>query len=425
MDPDFWWQLWAGEQMHAGQFPYRNALSWTAPTERWVSHEPLVAYVYAQAGLDWLWLVRGLLVSATGITLLHLGWRKDHVLASCVAIVWALFLYKYGISLRALTWGNLLLGICVILLFRSRAAWRLPITVLLIWVWAQVHGSFVLGVFLLLLVDWRWSVLAFMLTAINPNGFELWALIFGYGAGTGSEALVHEFIREWLPLWSAGRSGLIPATALVFAGGLILTGKSHRPKIIFLALAVLAIRHQRYCDVVVMGCLPFVADRLSELLPPRSGASATPYAIGLFTLLAILQSRATPFTPWYPPDLPAMIPAGARLFNDFRLGGFLGWHGVKVFYDSRNDCYPPEVLREGFAIERQEAGWETILSRWSIDHVVTANAALVTALKEQNWEQVAMFNSEDSDFSVITLLRFPSPDNQSTGILDHSSLRSN
>ncbi|TNE88098.1 MAG: hypothetical protein EP330_15690 [Deltaproteobacteria bacterium] len=405
LDPDLWWQLWAGEQMLDGQFPRENGLAWTAPHTPWVSHEPLVALVYGLVGLEGLWLVKGLLVSGVGLLLVALGWREESVWASVLAVLWALLLYRFGFSLRALTWGNFMLGACVAVLFRTEAPGRLPAATALVWLWAQIHGSFVLGVFMLLLVSWRWGLAALALTLLNPNGVGLWALVVGYGVGGGSEALVHAFVQEWHPLYAGGSQALFMAVAIAAAGVLLFTGEDHRPKLIWLVATLLAVKHQRYVDIVAVACLPFVADRLAELFPARRGASALPMAAVGFLAVWLFSPRAAPYAGWYPPELPEAVPAGARLYNDFRLGGYLGREGVAVFMDSRNDCYPPEVLSDGFAVERRVDGWRDILAKWAVDHVATAHPELQEGLAAEGWTVLGRWEADGE--APIELLAAP------------------
>jgi hypothetical protein len=51
--------------------------------------------------------------------------------------------------------------------------------------------------------------------------------------------------------------------------------------------------------------------------------------------------------------------------------------GVRVLYDFRNDCYPPEVARAQLALESGRAGVEALneqLDRLDVDHVLSLEA---------------------------------------------------
>jgi hypothetical protein len=393
LDPDLWWQLWAGEEMLAGRFPRTNTLSWTAADTPWVTHEPLVALTYAWAGLGRIGWIRGIVVTAAFATILHLATRRASGWATTFSIVWAIPLIVFGTTERALTWGNLLLAATQVLVLRgSRRA--LIAAAILVGLWANVHGSFVIGVLWLLLTDWRIGLLACGLTLLNPNGWRIWELLSGYGIGSGTQGAVHELVREWRPLDVMRPDGIVKLACLVVAGALVFwprpSGRSAmeewRPRILWLVTTALGIWHVRYCDIAAITLLPFVARELEARLPRTPVISpVAPYVL-LMAATAITAPRATVDEARYPRAIVPEIPAGTRVWNDFHLGGFLGYHGQQVFWDSRNDCYPEDVFRDGLTLTRMTPGWREVLDRRQIATVVTAQPQLRTALERDGFE---------------------------------------
>lgn len=408
-DPDLWWQVWAGEHALTTGFPHSNLLSWTAPDYPWISHEPLVALLYGWLGVGNLGMLKGVLVSACGLVLLALGWRSDHAWASVLAVLWALAAYRYGVTLRALTWASLCIGVFLLVLFRWDSPRRLPVAALLVWLWAWVHGSFVLGVAMLALVSPAWAAGAALLTLLNPNGLALWGLVAGYGVGTGSQALVHAYVAEWAPLWRGGWEGAVTALCLVIAGALLLSGRDWRAKVLFLGAAALAISHQRYSDVLALLCLPFLADRLAELLPRHPARNPVPFAAAGFLLMGLVLPTPTLDRARYPEGIAEEIPTDARLWNAFTLGGYLGQQGVRVFFDPRNDCYPPDVLADGFAVEAVEDGWQAVLDRRGIDHVLTADLRLQTPLIATGWRVKRSWPAGEGTLSLLVAPGYSTP----------------
>jgi hypothetical protein len=419
IDVDLWWQMWAGRRMLDGHFPSQNGLAWTAPEHPWVSHEPLVALLYGQVGLAGMGAVRAVVVSAFALVLGWLAWRPRAGWASLLALFWALQLCTFGVTERALTFGNLMLAVLMGLLFGGgslppvledtgrRRQVRLLVAAVWTGLWASVHGSFVIGVLAVGLVSWRHGLLAAGLTLCNPSGPALWTLVIGYGTGREAQGVVHRMVVEWQPLWPTSLDAAWRLVCLLGGAAVVMSGKGWRGRVLALFTTLLCLRHQRYGDVAALACLPFVVTRLAGWLPGRQMLAP---ALLLAPILVVTYAVSPPIRVHpasFPPGLPAAIPAGARLFNSFELGGYLGEQGVKVFFDPRNDCYPASVLEDGFRVQRFRPGWEETLHRWQVDTVATRDPRLIKALGERGWPDRATFPGDQHRAGVHVLVRPP------------------
>ncbi len=390
-DPDLFWQLWAGQRLLNGQVPRTNGFSWTSPHTPWVHHEPLVGLAYAAAGLEWAGLLRGGVVSATALLLVTLAYRRDHAWATLFALSWTVVLVIYGRSERALSWGNLVLAALAFVLYRTdpRRWWRLPVAALLVGLWANVHGSFIIGILMIGLTRWYWAPIAAGLCLCNPQGAELYALLVGYGVGSGAKAFVHAQIAEWYPVDLGSGLGWLRIACLLTAGALLIRDRRWREVALWACVGALAVRHQRFFDVLGIALLPATTDALARRLPPRLLAHPAPWLAAGLGVVAVLSPRPRVDAATYPGSLLAHIPVGARLWNDFHLGGWLGYHGRPCFWDSRNDCYPTAVLEDGLAIARHHPERFAVLERWRIDSVLTSGAPLSEELEGAGWRCVA------------------------------------
>jgi hypothetical protein len=67
------------------------------------------------------------------------------------------------------------------------------------------------------------------------------------------------------------------------------------------------------------------------------------------------------------------LPRASKVYAPFEFSGLAIWlgapRGVRVFYDPRNDCYPPEVAEAAFLLESPEARRSApeILDRWGTE----------------------------------------------------------
>jgi hypothetical protein len=385
-DPDLWWLLGAGTALLRGQLPATNAVSFTAPDTPWVLHEPAVAMAYAAVGLAGIPLLRGLVLSVTGLLLVHVAARPRHGWATVLGVAWALPLLAGAVSERALAWGDLFLAATVALL-RSKRRWAPAVAALVVGACAEVHGSFVLGVGLLALEAPAWAVVAAALSLLNPNGFQLWALIAGYASGTGAPGFATRLVAEWDWLAPTSPAAILALGAVASGGVLALAGEGRRrDKVLYVVLAAGALRHARGCAPLAIVLLPAVVDRLVALTPSdRPLGRPLPLLAGALLLTALVVPTPRLDGGRYPEAVRAAIPAGARTWSDLPLGAWLAAGGVPVFWDARNDCYPEAVLADGATIQWQLDGWEEVLGAWRVEAVVTTRASLADDLERAGW----------------------------------------
>ncbi len=386
IDPDLWWLLWAGETaLESGAFPTRNVLSYTAPDHPWITHEWGVALLYGGIGVDRVPWARIVCHGATLAGLAALVHRCRSGWAAVVAVLWLSPMLAHAFTERALAWGNLcLVGFMLVLPQEGRRSMVLRWSLLALW--ANLHGSFVLGLGLLALHRPREILPGALVTLLNPHGIGLWQLVLGYGTGQGAQGLVHAYVEEWQPMWPDSLLQVVRLGCLGFAGWASLRFGGHRDRLLWLAVTVLAVRHWRYCAPAALLLLPLVCTALSQRLPPRPPGQPLWVLLPVLCVAALFSPRQGPDPDRYPSALLEELPAGARVWSDFTLGAWLSRGGHPAFWDSRNDCYPPAILEDGMRVAWQLQGWKGVLQAWEIDVVVTAQEALQASLLGAGWE---------------------------------------
>jgi len=403
-DPDLWWLLWAGEEMMAGRWPDRNGLSWTAPAQPWITHEPLVAWIYAAAGVERVAWVRGAVCSLTGLLLVALARRPASAWATVLALLWVGPLVSVGVSERALAWGDLALAATSLALLAGRGPtpprWAHPLAAALVALWSLLHGSFVLGLGLLALQSPGWAAAPAAATLLHPAGPALWGLIAGYGTGSGAQGLVHTFVAEWGWLTPSDLPQTIRLICLLSGLALTASTPGWRPKLVALAVGALAIRHARYVDPAGIATLPYVARRLEGWLPGRALGRPLPLLAAALAVCALAAPRAGPDPALWPEELLERLPRGPGTWSDFTLGAWHARAGVPAFWDSRNDCYPVEVVADGIRVAYRQAGWLDALGSWGVERVLTRDPALVDALRAEGWRPL-------DEAAGLTLLGLP------------------
>ena len=153
LDPDLWWHLANGRLMLVTRsIPHVDVYSFSAAGNPWVMHEwlaDLAMYLlYLAGGLPWLVAVFAGIVTAAAVCLYLLLRRSG--LAPSAAVVLTLV----GALAGSTAWGArpqllnvLFCGLLLLGLIEYRAgrlhAWMLPP---FIWLWANLHSAFVVGV---------------------------------------------------------------------------------------------------------------------------------------------------------------------------------------------------------------------------------------------------------------------------------------
>jgi hypothetical protein len=387
-DPDMWWLMWAGERIVSGEFPYTNLASYTEPGTRWVLHEPLVAVVYALAGVPAIPWIRSILLLGTGLLVLTLA-RSTNGWATVMALAPMPLLLYFGLSERAVAWGTVLLLLLVYLLERREETWRLPVAAVLIVLWANTHGSFVLGLFLLVSASWRWGAAAAVGALLNPNGLALYGLLGQYGVDEGVMGNMGAYIEEWAPLDPTNLGQGIGLLWLLGTGLLILRRSCWRRRLVWVCCALLMVRAWRFAPMTAIVLLPWIVEELERLLPPRPLGKPLPILTILLVGNLLLSGGIGMKEGAFPQRLKESISVEKRIWNDHLYGGWLVYHGVPVFWDGRNDCYSAKVFDEGVRVAFLKPGWMAILDSWSVKAVLTRREPLVSALKKSGWRETA------------------------------------
>ena len=388
MDPDAYWVAAAGRWMAAhGRVPTQNLFSFTDPGHAWTMHEWLFGPLYA-LGLSHLgprffsyFVLLSAALTAAVLIACCIGRTRDWRVGAALA---ALALVAFGPRLASPRPPGVALFFPVAmaaLAFGERFAPPEAIAaVVLELVWTNAHGSFPLGVALLAAgaIARRTgrptrvvaAIAAALATLLNPYGTRLHALVFGYAVGSDPTlAAIRTHVLEFGPIWRAwdrvGVLAWVGALVLIALAAWALRTKERRVEavvaLLLFAYAALGVRHVELAGLVSVVLLAPALDGLTAqvrapLSPARLAALAVFPALALY-LPWVASGRAKDAGRLSPtlggPPLIALagkLPEGARVFTPFRAAGPLLWYradpSVRVFYDSRNDCYSPQTMQD-------------------------------------------------------------------------------
>lgn len=243
-DPDFGWHLRLGEEIvKTGMVPTVNYSNYTLYGASFVDHEWLfnltVYYIYNNFG----YIVLSLLFCLLPLfALLILNYFLDNYFnISIKKYLWPLILFEslsliamaphLGVRMQELTLLFFVFLLAIILHYiRNRKYFILWWLVPLFYLWANLHGGFLLGLGVLLVFigvkiferlfiskkvlsfldsgsvfSWPeillvmvFALLALVSTALTPYGLKLYSFLSSYG-----NVFYMNYISEWLPQWTA------------------------------------------------------------------------------------------------------------------------------------------------------------------------------------------------------------------------------
>jgi len=399
-EPDFGWHLRTGlDLLDTGGLPSLDPYSHTMPDWPWVEHawlaDGIVGVLYRHTGGLPVIFFFGAVTACAWLLAANLAdctWHS-RLLACCLSL-WVALPY-----LGARTQLLSLLGLSCLLTF----LWRTSISVQMIGIpllflgWANLHGGFTAGLFLLglfipaaAIVKWLVArgileeasfrpdpslrlplaplalaaVAGLGLTFLNPYGWRLYAEIIE----SLSDRFMLDRVQEWQPPsleTLAGRNYLLYLSGLAAAAVLWYRRIEPVRWAVWTAFLLLSLRHMRNIPLFLIVSVPLCAELLAaagERLRAWVGwggagvvrsRQAMTLAVGLLVLwlgpehlVHVLMSGREPARYFqqtsYPIEAIQWIGAhrerlGKRMFNEYGHGGFILWWlpGEKIFIDGR------------------------------------------------------------------------------------------
>ena len=409
-DNSFFWHLRTGQLILDSGFPHGDPFSFSAPGTHWVVQSWLAEVAYAV--IDRVTGPFGIrvLVGVTGVAIAVLAFRLalrltgNRVRAALLTAA-ALAGLDTLWSERPLVFGVLALVVLLwVVEVPDSFVGRRPVIVVpvLLWCWANVHGTFALGfAYLGLHLVGRWldghppwaarerrlllaSTVAFAAIFVNPYGVGL--VTFPIALLGRSDILRH--VVEWgSPDFHSLRGEVFALWILVFVVVLVRApGRvSRRDLLVSLPFLVLALWALRNIALAPLVGLPIAARAVARPRPARPADRAGGVGWVLAAVLALVVVVFTVRAAGQPDFDFAGYPVGAmqavardgllgrRLLTTDADAGYVilqDWPRQQVFIDDRYDMYPRPIISDYFTLAEARPGWDTVLRRENIQVIV-------------------------------------------------------
>ena len=289
-DPDLWGHIKFGKDLWtAGKLVRFDPYSFTAYNHPWINHEWLSELIFyftylwqGDAGLLFGKLLVGLCVAICLSKICCM--RQCHLFIYAVGMMLAIFVISPGFMIRPQIFSFLFFTLFVYLLhlwyhLKKNYLFLLPLLMVL---WVNLHGGFLMGWALLILAAiwetiigwvsqpensqkkslWIWTGVTSLAVFINPYGYKL--LIFLYKSLT-----INRDITEWRPIVCDDLSFLrFKILACLFIITLCINIKKSSGWEVCAILMILfaSLRHQRHTPFFAIICAPYLIHNLSVTL---------------------------------------------------------------------------------------------------------------------------------------------------------------
>ncbi len=425
-DGDTSWHLAAGRWMiEAGSIPRVDPFSFTHAGQPWTAHEWLAELLMAGAFRLGSWGGLSLLFATSAAATLWIVALQARRLAlpssASAALILALFIVLAPFIVarpHVLAWP--LLALWAILMLRAREAGRSPplSAALLMLLWANLHGSFLFGLLMILpfalealvadrarmptIIGWgAFFILSLVAAIATPHGIdglrfplavsrmESLPLIMEWRATDLTESVGFALVLAGMAAFALYRRLRIPPVRLLFLGLLLLMAFAH-------------VRHQALLGII--GSLLLIEPLAQSFGAKTAGGNGRPLPRSV--ALVIAGSVLLVWAVRLPIDLSpgdsgsnprtaiAHIPAALRnvpVLNGYGFGGPLILDGIRPFIDGRADLYgDAHMFEHQRIISGDRQAFERALQQWGIGWtILPPDSRLAARLdREPGWRRI-------------------------------------
>lgn len=428
-DPDTFWQIAIGQWMvNNHTVPVTDVYSFTMHGEPWRSTQWLAQVMYGQA-YAWAGWSGVVALTALGASVAFALLARFMLRYFGEVQVMILLPFAFVISLphllarpHVLAFPFMVAWVGVLLSAAERRGAPSFAAAVIIALWANIHGSFVLGLMLIgpialdavmnaesserwrLLSRWfAFGVLAVVATCATPYG---WNSLFAARAILNlGEAL--KLIHEWKPAdFSSVRvleAGVLLAIGLALINGVKLPLMR---AVLFMGLLYTTLAHVRNVDVFALLAPMVVAAPLAAQFGSRVRGSDSPlsqrrtFAAAAAVVTLAVTAGVMMFGQYRPTSGVAPVAAvaalkqqgAARVLNDYNFGGYLISQGVPTFIDGRTELYGEAFVVntfQAFALKNVDALLK-LLDTYKIDATLLSPDTPAVSLLDHldGWQRI-------------------------------------
>jgi hypothetical protein len=384
-DNSYLWHVRAGTlQIEQGEVLTADPFSFTALGRPWRTQSWLADLLYGWADSIWsLRTVTPLVLIGALVMVGAIGLRVYRALPvalpAAIGTVWVMWLTIGYFTPRPVLFSLALLAVFLIAADDQRLRWALP---LLMWLWASVHGGFIVGLGYLALDGLRRRdrsrlvdiTAATAVTFLTAHGWGTWQVVLKFLRSSGELDLIVEWLSPDLFSIEHFPFALVLVAMLVGA----ITGRiTKRDLWVVIPFLLFAFSANRAVPVAALVLAPWFVTPLARTRRSESAVGARQSVFNLAVLAAVL------IVPWVVPleggldhEMFAVEAVGhlkpGRAFHDDAVGGYLiysQWPERLVYIDDRAELYQRDFA--DFVNARGAVpGWERVFRDFELSQAL-------------------------------------------------------
>jgi hypothetical protein len=402
-DDTFWHRaagVWMLDHHHVMR---HDVFSYTVTGHTWITPEWGYDVVLAEGlrifGSGWFWFLSAGLATLTVLAvalrtrLLGSGWIWTGLLCLETGAAVTLFLDDRP-QMVSYFFFSLLLLLLTTARRKRGVLWALP---LLFFLWANLHGSFLLGL-LVLALEAVASLVPFKLGRVEvidplPRSAALYVLggsavatfvnpfgpnVYSSALGVTFNSTVRSLIAEWQsPDFHDPTTLAVVVLPLVFALGYLAFSKRALSAVELVLAAFLLVS-----TLDASRFLPYFAIASCALLArctPIENEQLKPTVL-TWPLIAVLGISLVSGPRLSPGEISGSVPVGAvnylavhegRVFSTYLWNDYLDWRGIPVFVDGRTELYTDNgILRDYLEVDNLTKAPDSLLRRYGVKYVL-------------------------------------------------------
>lgn len=410
-DNSFLWHVRAGAvQLADGVVLVTDPFSIGKIGTTWRTQSWLLELFYAQietmsGSLTWVsifvFVVGGLTAAVIGISIYRTTPSPITLAVAMIAMIW---LAGPLLQPRPVIVSYLLLALLVVVLQnRAKVLWLI---VPIIWIWAAVHGSWVIGGGLVILELIRTSdrrlfkagIVAGIMTLLTAHGIGVWEILIDFAGAQGALAL----IDEWQ---SPDFADFMQAPYLLLIVGIIVAGMrgklSGRDLIVILPFLFFGMTSRRAVFPAAIVLAPWAAMALPPVNVPQSKMSSgfVGVAMGIVGVLVLAPMMLQPLGVLDPDRFPSPeiqdAMEGRSVFHDDVVGGFIiydEWPERLTYIDDRAELYGEKFFLQFGRV--RDGQYEELFEEYGFDAALVKEGwGLKKRLEDDGWIEIAEADS--------------------------------
>jgi hypothetical protein len=412
-DSDTGWHILNGETiLSTASLPRIDTFSYTHNGQPWFAWEwmsdVLLGGAHRIAGLPGVAWLAALVIAATawGMARLSLSLGGNLFFTAGAAVILLTISSIHWLA-RPHVFSWLFALVFVAAAEHRRFLYVLPLVACL---WANMHGSFLLGPGILFIYGfWGPALASLLATFINPYGWHLHDHVFTY--------LQNEYLMDHISEFrsfsfhSAGALYVELFLLIAVIGTLaLLKQRKFGPALLAFAMLHMAVYSARHLPMAAVVLLPLCVAALTREARKRPGLQPTlDYSdrllaidrkvLGVIPMVLVLagtlaaRDQGIAFNPAkFPVRAANFLPEG-RVFTKDQWGGYLIYRFAgqrKVFIDGRSDFYGQDFLETYSTVADVKPGWQSVLKQYDVRVVlIPADHPLASALQlSPEWKRV-------------------------------------